>query len=453
MAHWKEEPKPLPWLPVHDAGEPRESVAPSKPVVPARGPAASQPVPITVDDPAADIIPLVLPPPPEEIMPTDDRPAWDAVPVFAAPSQARATPAANPIQSLGDAAVRRATLSASGAPTPLGGVAPPAPSSVSAPAPITGEVPLTISPYQPKAGPTANDAAPGVPGAEQPFLPPQHGYPANPPAFASAHQGPTTAPGFMARPTPTNPSIPPHTATPEIEENVPRAADTVRPDELPVQEPVIGTAFTSVTNPGGGDTGDNDEPPATAEGRPWWRSWPFLTVVGLVVLAGVGYVVATALSDSSPEPVELTTPVIVPTPEEPTHESISIEDPSSFQAALPELVGPFALTGFEEPEVATLDMLEPVAEADLLTYQYQDITLSVRALQHFDAETALRHFDALAVEGDNRTPVSAGAIDVGERVNITAGDAETIVWRNSTAIFLVTGPIEQAELFFTQFPF
>lgn len=417
MAHWKEDPKPVPWLPVNSDVAQREPVAPSKPVVPARNSSGFKPEPIVVDDPGADIIAPVTPPPPEEVMPTDGRAPWDSVPMFGSATSAPASPPANPIQSLGDAAVRRASLSASGAATPLGGVAPSVPSSFSAPPLFSGELPLAVSPYQ----------------AE-----PDHRSGEENSATASALETPVTAPGFMDIRTPTSAQTPPRTETPEIEED-------------PPHEPVVVSA-TPVTDPSEDDAGDGDEPPVKDERTPWWRSWPFLVIVGLLLLGGVAYAVVMAMSDSDPDPVELTAPVIVPTPDEPTHEAISIPDPSPFQEALPHMVGPFALTGFEAPDVASLDMLEPAAEANLLTYQYQDITLSVRAVQHFDAEAALRHFDAIAVDGDNRLPVSAGAIDVGERVTISAEDADTIVWRNNTALFFVTGPADAVEEFFTQFP-
>lgn len=417
MAHWKEGPKPIPWLPVHSDGAQREPVAPSKPAVPARSSSEFQPEPVVVEDPGADIIAPVAPPAPEEIMPTDGRAPWESVPMFRDDAFAPASPIADPIQSLGDAAVRRASLSASGAATPLGGVAPSAPSSYSAPAPPSGEVPLAVSPYQtePDLGDAQPDSAP-----------------------ASALDAPVTAPGFMDIRTPPSAPTPPRTATPEIEESLPRDPGASDPP------PVTGTS----EDEGGG----RDEPPVKDERTPWWRSWPFLVLVGLLALGGVAYAVVMAMSDSDPDPVELTAPVIVPTPDEATHEAISIPDPSEFQAALPQTVGPFALTGFEAPDVASLDLLEPAAEANLLTYQYQDVTLSVRAVQHFDADAALRHFDAVAVGGAELEPVSAGAVDVGERVTLTAQDADTIVWRNNTALFFVTGPAQEIEEFFTQFP-
>lgn len=448
MAHWKEDPKPVPWLPVHQDSPPREPVAPSKPTVPARSPFISQPEPIDVDDDGADIIAPVTLPPPEEILPTDGRAVWDAVPVAANPASTPTAPVTDPIQSLGDAAVRRASLSASGAATPLGGVAPSVPSSHSAQAPVTDEFPVARSPYlaeayQPKMDPALAGRA-GTTGqveAEGTETAPTEtdlGDAQTNSSSASAPLPAETAPGFMDVKPPASAATPLQTATPELEEATPSTSELF--------------SVPPAAQPSGGDSGEGDVPADANKRTPWWRSWPFLLLIGLLVMGAVVYAVVAVMSDADPEPVELTEPVIVPSPQEPTHEPISIEDPSTFQEALPQMVGLFALTGFESPEVSTLDLLEPAAEANLLTYQYEDVTLSVRAIQHFDTETALRHFDAIAVDGEDRTPVSAGAADVGERVNISTPDADTIVWRNNTALFFVTGPSEHLEEFFTNFP-
>lgn len=417
MVNWKEEPSPVPWLPVHADSKTREPVAPSKPAVPARSAFMLHPEPVEVESPEADIIAPVTLPPSHEIMPTDAHAPWEAVPVFAIPTDSSAPAAVDPIQSLGDAAVRRASLSASGAATPLGGVAPVVPAT-----PATSSAPVEHPPASTDPAPT-------------PVSPYQVSADANP-APASALAPATTAPGFMAATPPTSAQSPPRSSTPELED--PEQPFAPAPSEPPMPDPADG------------DAGDGNEPPTHARRTPWWRSWPFLVLVGLLVMGGIAYGIITALSDS--EPVELTPPVIVAEPEEPTHQATSIEDPTEFQQALPETVGLYALTGYDSPEVTSLDLLVRAAEATILTYQHDDITLSVRAIQHFEADTALEHFDAIAAEGTNRLPVSAGGVDVGERVNLTAQDGETIVWRNTSAIFFVTGPAQEAEEFFTNFP-
>ncbi|MDN4480666.1 hypothetical protein [Demequina muriae] len=105
-----------PWLPVHDDGAGRGAVAPSKPAMPATRLATPRPEPIDVGD--ADVIAPVALPPQHEILPSSP-----SAPT--APSVGRASGAAqvqDPFSALGDSAVRSASLSASGAPTPLGGV-------------------------------------------------------------------------------------------------------------------------------------------------------------------------------------------------------------------------------------------------------------------------------------------------------------------------------------------
>lgn len=417
MANWKADSDGVPWLPVHNDNNSHDQLAPSKPAVPVtstRHAPPLQPQPIEVDDAGSDIIAAVTPPPPEEVMPTDAKAAWEGAPVFSVPTDPAATPSGDAIRSLGDAAVLRASLSASGAAMPLGGVAPAATPSPAVPSPVT-------------TTPAATSA---------PAVPTSPGLPAVSPARASAFPATTTAPGFMDTKPPTSPEPSPGSLAPELE------------DDSPPFTPIFGTP--TVPDSTGSDQGDGSEPPTEDKGRPWWRSWPFLVILGLLVMGGIGYAVVTVLSDD--EPVELTQPVIVPSPEQPTHDAIGIEDPTEFQAALPENVGLYALTAVETPELSTLDLMVRAAEATLLTYQYEDVTLSVRAIQHFDVETATQHFEGIAADGTDRAPVAAGGADVGERVTISAEDSETIVWSNTTALFFVTGPADAAEEFFTQFP-
>lgn len=374
MVNRNEDSKRVPWAPVHDDGRGREPIAPSKPAVPAapvRRESAFAPQPIEVEDADSDIIEAVTTPPPEEIMPARGPALWDAVPVFTPPMPA-ADAVADPIRSLGDAAVNQASLSASGAPTPLGGVTPSA----------------------------------------------------------------ASAPGSLSATPPPSAASTPGSSTPELDDNSPPFT------------PLFGAPGTDAR---ASDSNDGDEPPGPAAARaPWWRSWPVLVIFGLLVMGGVAYAIIALLPED--EPVELTPEVIVPTPDEPTHEPISIQNPTAFQEVLPQMVGLYALTGHEDADTDNLELMVRVAEAHLLTYEYQDIMLAVSAFQHFDVESAIAQFEDIAGEGSDRAPVTAGETELGERVTITDGESVTIVWRNSTAIFSVTGPADAAEEFFTHSP-
>ena len=291
MANRNEDSKRVPWLPVHDDGRQREPIAPSKPAVPAvpaRHSSMFSPEPVEVEDSDSDIIAPVDAPPPEEIMPTNSRVTWDAVPVFTPPTPTAGAAAADPIRSLGDAAVTRASLSASGAPTPLGGVAPSAPST--------------------------------HPSAPEPAATPPSGA-------ATAAPAPAPAPGFMATTPPAGAGTPPRSPLQDLE------------DDTPPFTPLFGTP--TVDRAGAGVIGGDEPPVAEKQRTPWWRSWPALVIIGLLVMGAVAYAIVMALP--ADEAVELTPEVIVATPDEPTHEPISIENPTPFQEALPPLVGLYAL--------------------------------------------------------------------------------------------------------------
>ena len=409
MVNWNQDSTHVPWLPVHSDGSHREPVAPSKPAVPAtpaRRVSTFDPEPIELDDSDSDIIAAVIPPPPEEILPTDGRTAWEAVPVFTTPTNSPAVSTEDPFRSLGNAAVARASLSASGAPTPLGGVAPATPSA------STGAIPTLPAP------------APTTPGA-----------PDVAPARASAAPVATVAPGFMVASPPTDPESPARSSTPELE------------DEAPPFTPSFGTP--TVPHPAGGDANHDDPPPTDNSRTPWWRSWPVLVLVGLLVMGGIAYAIVQSWPEE--EPVELTPQVVVGVPEEATHDPISIDNPTDFQAALPQAVGLYSLTGYEVPDVESLDLTARVAEVTLLTYEYQETILAARAVQHFDVETAMAQFEEIAADGTGRAPVLAGGTEVGERVTISATDSDTVVWRNATAIFSVTGPADAVQEFFANF--
>ncbi len=394
-----------PWLPVTE-----QAATPAKPLAPAVRPQDMPnlyPEPIESED--VDIIAAVTPPPPEEILPTDGRDVWESISATA-PTRTNKNPAdpvaqetGDPVRWLGDAALRQASLSAAGAPTPLGGVP---------------SVAL-------EAQDQDHSQAPSVSSATEPV------------SSASA-----VAPGFMPATSQANDNAAPTSPSyPELDD-----------DQGPLYTPAFGTpTIADPAQPGtpGDDAADGSEPPTPGTSGPWWRSWPFLVAIGLLVMGGIAFAIIQALS--SEETFELTTPVIVATPEGPALDPIAIEDPTAFQAALPSIVGTYALTGIEVPPAATFNYPVRIAEGNVLTYATPDSTLTLRAIQHFSVEDAVAQFEALALEGTDRATVIASGTEVGDRVTVDTADGQAIVWRNDTAIFQVDGPLEEITAFFAQF--
>ncbi|MFW2512775.1 hypothetical protein ACNI3K_03255 [Demequina sp. SO4-13] len=414
-----------PWAPVNDGGVPREAVAPSKPHVPSSPRSAPRPEPIEVEDHGdADVVAPVSPPSQEEILPT--------VAGRTAPSAGGAVTegdgaSRDPYSALSDAAVRNASLSASGAPTPLGGVRRVEPAEVSDHEPSRW--------FTPQGATTGTGWVAGDPRADAP--PSAH-------EWARARAAPPESAESSA---PANGDAP---STPSGDDESTNAPD----DETSMYTPRVaaGADPGAAAEPDGGDGEDGgaDDSPASAR-APWWRSVPVLVIAGLVVMGGIGYAVYSALA--AEEPVELTAPVIVVSPAPAALDPIAIEDPTEFQAAMPGIVGAYALTEFDAPAPASLDLPARAAEVGVFTYSDGETSVTLRAIQHFDVEAAVAQFEALAADGADRAPLEAGGVSVGERVTVPADDGgQAIVWRNQTAVFEVTGPTEAVATFFALFP-
>ncbi|GIG55014.1 hypothetical protein [Demequina activiva] len=416
MANPTPSERPQPWHAVSGGTPARESVAPSKPAMPSTGQIPVVPQPIEAED--ADVVAPVASPPDEEIMPSARGTVWSADPPPAAAEPAAGS-ASDPVRDLGDAAVRNASLSASGAHTPLGGV-PQVPSSAA--------------------------SAPSSPGAAAPTTAWFMGDPReNAPEGAAEWSA-----GTVDRPEPeSEPAAVPPPNIPELE------------DDEPAYTPRFGVPLAAHAGPGdsvedtepdGAGSGGGDEPPAQPHERtPWWRSVPFLVVVGLLVMGGIGYGLFLLLAPEA-ETVELTPEVIVEAPAEPALDPIEIEEPTDFQAALPSVVGPYALTAIDSPAPQAAGLEVRAAEVDDLTYSDGEVELSLRAIQHYDAEAATAQFEALAVDATARESVMAGDTPVGERASVSGEDGDSILWRNGSAVFVLTGPADALEDFYALYP-
>lgn len=439
-----------PWDPANDA---REAVAPSKPSMPVTG---SVPiVPQSIEGEDGEIIAPVPQPDGAEIMPEAGTNPWQ--PRDSSPYAG----SADAIQELGDSAVRSASLSASGAPTPLAGVPvvtgaqqttfepEDGPSSV-APAWVAGDpridAPDSASQWSNRTPPEAASgstpaSAPSAEPGTVPYSPVSTGTPSSPgtPAsIASPASAPSAASVESPASQPSSPSVP----------SADSAADAGIPDFSD------GTpAYVPPVLPGDSTDGGSPEEPRDTAGddkSPWYTSAAFLIVVGLLCLGGIGY--GAYVLFFAQDDVELAPEVLVEAPAQATVDPITLEEPSEFLAAMPAIVGTYAMTA--ATPVPTTDAGLDVRAAEVNDLVYSDGTndITVRAIQHYNAEAATEQFTALSEGGTDPQPVEVGGATVGDSVTI-AGENPGKVWRNGTAVFVLSGPADAVETFYENFGF
>ena len=424
----------VPWLPVTEGAQPaaptqpaaplQPDLTPTKPTVPAW--IRRDPVPEPVDLDEGELVAPVSPPPAEEVLP---RPvSGPAIPHEVPREQSLWN--SDPVQRLGESAVANASLSAAGAPTPLGGV-PVVDADEAVEAPIFG-----------------TDAPLFTPRFAAASLPTQ---PANPPA---------------AQPTPISPVTPPSVDVPTspreqadaiaaglvAEEQSRLAAQAPAFDAVsvyapvsfadrPAAQPLPTTAPLPATAPLEPAPASDEEPPRK---RRWWL-W---LVIGLVVIG----LAATAYAYlNRPDPVVEPGAVVTVSAPGATIEPISAPTATAFQAAMPTSVGTYALVEATAVDPATLALTAGrVADAVDLTYRSGDNTIEVRALQYFSEQEATEYFTTLVGEDTATDPVEAGGQTVGESA-VVLSPKPGIVWRNGTSLFIVTGPPLELSGFFGAF--
>ncbi|WP_062077104.1 hypothetical protein [Demequina globuliformis] len=435
MAQEKSDGTATPWLPIN--GE-REPVAPSKPSVPSTGSVPVVPQSIEGDD--GEIIPPVAQPDQDEIMPGPGSNPWRPGDQTASPTEPDA------IRELGDSAVRSASLSASGAPTPLGGV--PLVTSVQPGKDADGVRPAWA----------AGDPGTNAPDAASPWSArtPTEGSPETPESPVSPGSGPSTdsaatpdegADAWVA--TAAGAAVAAERSPDTQEDEEPTQAMPVHDfgDDQPAYEPEV-IAASAPSQDGSG----TEPPKGIAErdgGTPWYAGAPFLIAVGLLVLGGIGF--AAYQLFFAPEDVELTPEVLVEAPPEATLDPITLDEPTDFLAAMPGTVGTFAMTAASPVEADDAGLTARAAEVNDVTYSDGTTDMTVRAIQHYNEDDATEQYTALAEGGTDPQPVMVGDTEAGERVTLE-GDPTTYVWRNGTAVFELTGPADQIEAFYAQFP-
>ena len=177
---------------------------------------------------------------------------------------------------------------------------------------------------------------------------------------------------------------------------------------------------------------------------------------GVVVAAGIVVaILAGSGAFSAPEP--LPTPpaeTITAPPPSPRAEPVAREgEPTAFSAALPDTVLDLSLADF-----APGGRFDETRALESFSLAYSDgaaRSVALEAGQFEDPEAATRAFTRLV--GDQSPvesgEVNAGGVAVGEFAQLVADDGSTVlVWRNTTAVFILSGEEALVRDVFTAFP-
>lgn len=391
------------------------------------------PVPVPIDvDTDSDIIRPVNAPPPEETFPT----SADNLPGGLQPQQVSPYSAffdgsadnedappvrdSDSVRELGQFAVTNASFLAAGAQTPMSGIPRVAPKRrPDSQAPVNAPLDLPQFSEDEERFVPRFEPAVGLVAAAQPSV-----------SFSSTDASEPTASADDGAHTG---AVPDNQVT--TSEN-PRVADSA-----PIE---------SSTPADHGPT----EPPYTADddssSTPWWLSVAALVVYGVIILAVVAYVVASALFTS--ETVTIEPEVLVEGPAAPDVTPIELEDPTPFLQGVPLTTPTHALANVVSHDVSEIDApAGRVAEAHDLTYSNGTTDYTVRAYHHFSEADAQQSYDALAEGSTDTAEVVAAGEVVGERAILTTDDGTVIVWRNSATVLSVTGPEEGIAEFYDLF--
>jgi len=443
-------------LDTSSARDPRSTIADTHGLTPAKPPrpsTASLPqVPQPIDVDVADVVPAVTLPDAEETFPaiTQENPIVDSttgsIPV--SPYLYAYIPSDGTQQSSNEPADEPGSTSAEAGRTPSRKV----PRSVAALMSIgtlpesDQDVPSFVPRYEPAsgAGPPPPAIASSVPVQPSTTLPAKRRSPLEGATLEDSDE-PEYAPTVAA------PPFEPYEA-PDNDPTV-STGDDVTDDDSEVPDSVTVTDLE--TSPANGDA-DGIVPPVVADdshGRNGgsgsiWSSTAFLVILGIVVMAGIGYAVFALFL--KPETVQLPTQNVVSAPVEPTLEPVALTDPSAFLAAMPTSVGAYVLTEYTTQSDTNPDS---AAEIDTLNYSDGSSQIVVTSIQHYNISEAQRTFEELNVNGSQRKPVVVAGEEVGEQVTVTSDAGATVLWINNTAVFTATGDDDSVLRFVSGFGF
>ncbi len=196
-------------------------------------------------------------------------------------------------------------------------------------------------------------------------------------------------------------------------------------------------------------TGEHD---VTATAPRKRRRWIWWVILALLVASAAGVVVYTMYL--RPEPITLPVPTVTAPPATPVGEPMAIPDPTDFVAALPDTVETDVLMAYTNIDPATeTDLPARVAEHHRLSYGTGTGAphFVVNAYQHYTVEAAEQAYDFWATEDADVEPVLVDGEQVGDRALTTEGDAGKVVWRNTTALFVLNGGDESVLDFYEHF--
>lgn len=272
---------------------------------------------------------------------------------------------------------------------------------------------------------------------------------------SSAPSEPSPAPEVEAAPAASYDDVAPSAPEHEPESHAPGDHEPGATDvaaTLPFAAPVDEDAETHASPRG-------DEPPGDEEGStvtsptPRKRNLLWLWIVlGAVVVAGIG--VAVYFAFLRPDAEILPTPTVTAEAPEPTAAPVAYVEPSAFLAQLPTTVGTDVLLTYAATDTLGDDSL-PARAAEHYTLEYGpgsgDVTATVEAYQHYTVDEAQAAYDAYADGAIDVEDVSVDGTVVGERAYITRGSDGTVVWRNNTAVFVLTGAADDVLTFYEHF--
>ena len=212
-----------------------------------------------------------------------------------------------------------------------------------------------------------------------------------------------------------------------------------------VNEPVGSTAPPSVA--------DGDAAIEPTAKKPYRRRRLVLWIV-IAALAAAAIGVGVYRVYLQPEPTTLPVPTITASAPEPTAEPVNITDPSTFVATMPSTVGTDVLVAYEVTNPAG-DTTLPVRAAEHVTLKYgpgsTTTVYTVEAYQHYSVEDAQSAYDSYAAGLTDVEDVVVDGVTVGQRARSASSSQGTLVWRNETAVFVLTGPGAGLQDFYARF--
>ncbi len=155
-----------------------------------------------------------------------------------------------------------------------------------------------------------------------------------------------------------------------------------------------------------------------------------------------------------PEPLILPVPTVTAAAPAPTAEPVTVTDSSDFVKAMPGTVGTDVLVAYEVTDTVG-DLTLPARTAEKVTLEYgpgsSSKVFTVEAFQHYNEDDAKTAYDSYATGATDVEDVTVGGTDVGKRAYSTKGSTGTVVWRNGTVVFDLTGPSDDVLHFFEHF--